>query len=183
MQRVMATVAAMLALGSSQALAQGHGRPLVEIGTGAGLTVLNDGSTITAFSVPGAGIFTQPAIYASFFMPTGLAIEPSTALNIVHSSGTTVTTLGFATMVGQFFKGAAASSPFVGAIGALESVSEGGNSASKFALGGRVGYRTVLPTGALAIRFEAGYQRWFHNGSLNEFTIGIALGGIIHSAK
>jgi len=181
MRRVMAAVAATLMLGSSQALAQG--RPLVEIGAGAGLTVATDGSTVTMFSVPGAGILGQPAIYASFFTPGGLVIEPSTALNIVHASGSTATTLGLGTMVGHFFQGTARNSAFVGAVGTLQHLSGGGTNDTNYALGARVGYRWVPPGSGLGIRVQGGYQRWLRYGGASEITLGVELGGILHSSK
>ena len=178
MRRAMAAVLATMVLGPIQALCQG--RPLVEIGTGAGLTILSDGGTITAFGVPGAGIISQPAIYASFFTPSGLVIEPSAAVNVVHVSGSTTSTVGLSGMVGKLFHGAVMNSTFAGVVGSLQGVSGGG---TNFAVGGRVGYRCVLSGGGLAMRVEGGYRRWLRFGGGNEFSIGVGFGGIIHSSK
>ena len=184
MRRVIASLAAILALGSSQAL--GQGRPVAEVGVGGGLTVLTDGSTITQFSLPGGGILGgilgPPALYASVFTPSGLFVEPSTVINVVHSSGSTVTTLGLAGTVGRLFHGASRNSPYAGLTGSLEYLS-GGGSTTNFAIGGRVGYRSIVAGGNFAVRVEAGYRRWLRYGGASEINVGVALGGVIHSSK
>lgn len=172
---------AVLTLAPSLAVAQG--RPIVEIGTRLGATIQHvTGSTLTEISVPGAGILGQPTIYATFFATPEVFVEPDVAFNVITGGGSTVTTFGGSANIGYLIPTATPdAAPFVAASGALQHISGGGTSSTEGAVGGRVGYRFVVQS-SFAVRLEAGYRRWF-SSHVNEITIGLGLGGIIHSAK
>ena len=70
-------------------------------------------------------------------------------------------------------------SPTRPANGAWQIASADGNSESEFGAGARIGYRFVVNQG-FAVSFEGGYRRWF-DSDLNEFLIGLRLGGILSS--
>lgn len=164
------------------ALGAAQGRPVVEIGTNVGVTVASSGgTTLTHFGVPGQGLLGQPTVYASVFAGASVLVEPQMALNIVSSEGETSTSVGLGGQVGYLFQGASLNSPFIaGALG-FQSVSGGGFSESDFGIGGKVGYRVLIGS-SVGLRFEGGYRRWF-DSDLNEFTFGVAVGGIIRSPR
>ncbi|HKI94430.1 MAG TPA: outer membrane beta-barrel protein [Gemmatimonadales bacterium] len=172
---------AALALVPTVALAQG--RPVAEIGTRLGVTIEHaSGSTLTEFGVPGAGILAQPTIYATFFAGPNVFIEPDLAFNLASGGGSTVTTFGAAANLGYLFPTTSNAAPYIAANVGLQAVSGGGTSHTEAAIGGRVGYRFVVQR-SLALRLEAGYRRWLGSSHLNEITIGIGLGAVIHAAK
>lgn len=174
----MVTLAAVAAL---PAMAAAQSRPVAEFGTSAGLSIQHaSGTTVTYFGAPGAGILGQPTLYASIFSGQRLMLEPQVALNIISSGGNTATTVGLAGGVGYLFKGPSVNSGFAEGVLAYQSLSGGGFSNHELALGGRLGYRILAGT-SLGVRFEAGYRRWF-DAHLNEFTLGIGLGGVLHAA-
>ena len=173
---------ALLAALGVPSLVAAQGKPVVEIGTGLGVSIVSGGgTTVTHFGVPGQGILGQPTIYATFFAGKSVLVEPQMALNVLSSGGETATTVGLGGQVGYLFKGAAMNSPFLSGSMAFQSVSGGGVSDSEFALGARIGYR-VLVGSSVGIRFEGGYQRWI-DGHVNEFTIGMGIGGIVRSTR
>jgi hypothetical protein len=69
-----------------------------------------------------------------------------------------------------------ANSAYIGFNGSFFSISNG-SSESDFAAGGNVGYR-LLPRDFLAIRFEAGYRRWF-DFELHEINAAIIIGVVL----
>ncbi len=153
-------------------------KPFVEIGTSLGASILSaNGSSITAFGIPGQGILGQSTIYGTFFTGTGLMLEPQVALNIISSEGETATTLGLGGQVGYLFKGATANSPFIAGSLAYQTISGGGFSENDVGIGGKVGYRVVVGR-SLGLRFEGGYRRWLDN-DINEFSIGVGIGAIV----
>lgn len=153
-------------------------RSVAEIGTSLGLTIQSaGGNTLTHFGIPGQGILGQPTIYASIFTRGGLLVEPQVAFNLLSSGGSTVTTVGIAGDLGYLFNGPDASSGYLAGGATLQAVSGGGSSDSEFALGARVGYRAVVGSG-LAVRVEGGYRRWL-DAELNEFRIGLGIGGVV----
>ena len=163
-------------------LAGAQGKPVAEIGTGAGLTIMSsNGESVTRFGLPGHGIAGQPTIYASFFAGKSLFVEPQVSLNILSSDGETLTTIGLGGQVGYLFNGPETNSPFLAAGLGFQSVSAGGESDSEVGLGGKVGYRILSGT-SLGLRFEAGYRRWF-DSKVNEFMVGIGIGGIVHRSQ
>ncbi|NOT07197.1 MAG: hypothetical protein HOP28_03235 [Gemmatimonadales bacterium] len=174
---VRTTSAVLLALAlPTVALAQG--RPVVEIGTSLGVSIVNsDGNSVAHFGIPGQGILGQPTIYASFFAGSSVLLEPQVALNVLSGGGVTATTVGLGGQIGYLTKGSAVNSPFFAGTVAFQSVSGGGESESDFGLGGKVGYRLIVGS-SVGLRFEAGYRRWV-DSHLNEITFGIGLGGII----
>ncbi len=172
---------ALAALGMP-ALAAAQGRPVVEIGTKLGVTIESvSGASLTHFGAPGQGILGQPTIYASFFAGRALLVEPEVALNIISSGGQTATSVGLGGQLGYLFRGPAVNSPFIAASAAFQSLSGGGSSDSEEGLGGKVGYRLLIG-GSVGLRVEGGYRRWFKS-HLNEFTIGVGIGGIVHSTS
>lgn len=172
------TTLALLAALAAPARATAQGKPIVEIGTNLGLTVVSsNGESITHFGIPGQGILGQPTIYASFYAGKSLLVEPQVALNIVHVSGETTSTLGFAGQVGYHFKGTGVNSFYLAGNLAVQHSSGGGDSTDE-GLGAKIGYR-VLAGSSVGIRFEGGYRRWF-DSHLNEFTLGMSIGGILH---
>ena len=170
---------AVLALAPSLAVAQQ--RPIVEIGTSLGATIQHvSGSTLTVFGVPGAGILAQPTLYAMFFATPEVFVEPDVAFNLVTGGGSTYTTLGASASLGYLIPSTTNAAPFVAANVGLQAVSGGGSSHTEAAVGGRVGYRFVVQS-SFAVRLEAGYRRWLGSSHINEITIGIGLGAILHS--
>ncbi len=171
---------AILIIAPSLAVAQQ--RPIVEIGTRLGATIENaSGSTITEFGVPGAGILAQPTIYAMFFATPEVFVEPDIAFNLITGGGSTLTTFGAAANLGYLIPSTTDAAPYIAANVGLQAVSGGGSSHTEAAVGGRVGYRFVVQS-SFAVRLEAGYRRWLGSSHINEITIGIGLGAIIHAA-
>jgi hypothetical protein len=160
-----------------------QGKPVVEIGTNLGLTIEKaHGETLTVFGVPGQGLLGQPTMYASFFAGRKMLVEPQLALRMVHVDGETFTTLGLGGQLAYLTRGSAVNSPFLaGTLGFQSSSGGSGGSDSDFGLGAKIGYRTILGS-SVGLRFEAGYRRWF-DSELNEITIGIGIGGIIHGSR
>ena len=158
-----------------------QGKPVVEIGTDLGVTMLSSGGeSYTLFSIPGQGILGQPTIRATFFAGRSLTIEPQLALTWLSGDGGTQTRVGLGGQIGYLFKGSTAKSLYVAGSVALLSVSEG-SSETDFGLGGKVGVR--VPWGSsVGVRFEGGYRRWLDN-EINEITLGVGVGGIVHSTK
>jgi len=165
-----------------QAMAQGK---TVEIGTNAGLTILTGGgATTTGLSVPGAGIGGAANLYASFFGPKAIFIEPSGGLNVAHAAGTTITNFGLAGAVGYLLQpNASVKGAYLAGQAALDYAHAGGASATDFALGAKVGYRSPIGN-SLAVRLEGGFRKWLHDtgafGTQSEFTIGVGLGIVRH---
>lgn len=173
---------ALLAAVSVPTVAAAQGGPVVEIGTGLGAAIQSAaGATLTHIGVPGQGILGQPTIYASFFPGGTVLVEPQIALNIISSGGETLTTIGLGGQLGYLFRGAAINSPFIAAAFAYQSVSGGGASAGEAGAGGKAGYRVLIGSG-VGLRIEAGYRRWF-DSHINEFTIGIGIGAIVHGSQ
>lgn len=153
-------------------------RPVVEIGTSLGASILSaNGSSVTTFGIPGQGILGQSTLYGTFFTGSGLMLEPQLALSLVSSEGETATSLGFGGQAGYLFSGPTSNSAFIAGSLAYQSISGGGFSENDVGVGGKVGYRMVVGR-SVGIRVEAGYRRWFDN-DINEFSIGVGLGGII----
>lgn len=164
------------------ALAVAQGKPVVEIGTNLGVAIQSgNGASLTHFGIPGQGILGQPTLYASFFAGERLVVEPQVALNILSSDGETATSVGLGGQLGYLFNGPDLNSPFIAAGAAFQSVSGGGFSDSEFGLGGKVGYR-LLAGNSVGVRIEAGYRRWL-DAELNEFSIGIGIGGIVRRSQ
>jgi len=173
MQRTM-TVLALLLI-PAVAGAQRNG---VEVGTNLGLSVIGaDGATATQIGVPGGGMLGQPSIYASFFPGSHMMVQPQVAFQRLSGGGESLTSVGLGGDVGYLLTGARRSSPYVSATGAYQSVGGGGSTESDFAAGARIGYRMVVGSN-VGMRLETGYRRWF-DSSLNEFTVGMAVGGIL----
>ena len=162
-------------------LAFAQGKPVVEIGTDLGVTMLTSGGeSSTVFNIPGQGILGQPTIRATFFAGRSLTLEPQLALTWVSYDGGTQTRVGLGGQIGYLFKGSTAKSLYVAGSLALLSISED-NSDTDFGLGGKLGVR--VPCGSsVGVRFEGGYRRWF-NHEINEITLGVGVGGIVHRTK
>ena len=161
------------------AVASAQGRPVVEIGTNLGISILDaGGNSATFFGIPGQGILAQPAIHATIFSGRSLMLEPQLAFNLISSGGETFTTIGLAGQVGYLFKGPETNSLYLAGSLGFQSVSGDGDTNNDFGLGGKFGYRILAGT-SLGIRLEVGYRRWF-DSDLNEIMIGVGLGGVIH---
>ena len=170
------------ALGLTGSVLAGQGRPVVELGTHAGVTILSGGgSSLTQFRIPGKGILGQPTIYGTILAGSGLLVEPQIALNILSSEGETATTVGLAGQVGYAFSGHTMNSPFIFGTGAFQSVSGGGVSDSEFGAGAGVGYRLIIGQ-HFSIRFDGHFRRWF-DSELNEFAAGVGFGGVLWSSR
>lgn len=179
--RVVTHLLVPAALGLTASIAAGQGRPVVELGTHAGVTILNNGGSITQFRIPGQGILGQPTIYGSILLGSGLLVEPQIALNILSSEGETATTVGLAGQVGYAFSGHTMNSPFIFGTGAFQSVSGGGFSDSEFGAGAGVGYRLVIGQ-HFSVRFDGHFRRWF-DSEVNEFAAGVGFGGVLWSSR
>ncbi|HSM35029.1 MAG TPA: hypothetical protein VK837_01415 [Longimicrobiales bacterium] len=157
-----------------------------EVGMASGLSVFTaEGDDLTIFGLPGDGLFLPTAnVYATFFATPQLAIEPHLGVVVVNGSGDTEWVGRLGTQLGYYFSGGEDSSPYVAANGAWI---RDGDEDNSFSLGAAVGYRVLLPPG-LAVRFEAGYARWFIGGGdeffdpvdLNQFRLGIGIGGLVN---
>lgn len=156
-----------------------------EVGMASGLSVFTaEGEDLTIFGLPGDGLFLPTAnVYATFFATPELAVEPQLGVVVVNGGGDTEWIARFGGQLGYHFSGGAVSSPYVAANGAwIRDVDED----NSFSLGAAVGYRVLLPPG-LAVRFELGYARWFIGGGdelfdpvdLNQFRVGIGIGGLV----
>lgn len=173
----------MLALVPSIAIAQQ--RPLVEIGTRLGATVEDvSGQTTTYLGVPGAGILAQPTIYASFFATPNIMVEPEVAFNLITGSGTasTYTTVGAAGSIGYLTSTTSNGAPFLAATVGVQHASGGGSSHTEAAVGGTLGYRLAVEQ-SLAVRLQLSYLRWLGSSHINQITIGLGLGAIVHAAR
>lgn len=175
MQRTVAVVVSLLAV---PVVVAAQGRSGVEVGTNLGLSVISsDGATATQIGVPGGGMLGQPAVYASFFPGSHFMVQPQVAFTRLSGGGESLTSVGFGSDLGYLFSGARRNSPYVSATGAFQSVGGGGSTESDFAAGARVGYR-IMAGRNVGMRLETGYRRWF-DSDLNEFTVGMAVGGIL----
>lgn len=156
----------------------------VEIGTSLGVTVLSQsGETFTAVGAPVAQgpvpVFGQGTLYATIFAGRSLMIEPQVSFSHLSDGSTSVTLVGLASQVGYLFTPVERGSPYVAANVGLQHLSLDGGSATGLGIGGSVGYRMRVGPG-FAVRFEGRYRRWLGDfDGLNEFGLGIGLGGII----
>lgn len=152
----------------------------VEIGTEAGISILRaGGANVTIFGIPGASIQGGSAIYATIFTSSNVAIEPQLNFTAIRAGGETLTSLGFAGRVKYFFKGPSVNSAYVVGDGALARLSGLGESETDFALGGGIGFRSVI-NDALGFHIEGRYRRWFEDFTdVNEFTVAVGLGAIV----
>jgi hypothetical protein len=161
------------------------GAQSTEVGMASGLSVFTaEGEDLTIFGLPGDGLFLPTAnVYATFFATPELAVEPQLGVVVVDGGGNTEWIGRFGAQLGYHFSGGDVSSPYAAANGAWIRDSDEN---SNFSLGAAVGYRVLLPPG-LALRFEAGYARWFIGGGdevfqpadLNQFRVGIGIGGLV----
>lgn len=156
----------------------------VEIGTSLGVTVLSQsGETFTAVGAPVAQgpvpVFGQGTLYATIFAGRSLMIEPQVSFSHLSDASTSVTLVGLGSQVGYLFTPVERGSPYVAANVGLQHLSLDGGSATGLGIGGSVGYRMRVGPG-FAVRFEGRYRRWLGDfDGLNEFGLGIGLGGII----
>ncbi len=164
-------------------------KPLMEIGTNLGATILSEeGSSFTRGGAPAQGILGQPMIYVSLFAGERIFIEPVIALMFTSGEGYSSSDIGFGMHFGYLFSGASANSAFVAANFASQSTSveysreyyDVDNSNSDIGFGGSIGYRLLIG-GSVGLRIEGGYRRW-SDSELNEYTIGVGIGGIVHRA-
>ncbi len=162
-----------------------HGQgATIEIGSGLGASILSSNGTITNISAPGPGIgalglLGQAPLYASFFVGNGFLIQPEISFSLLSGEGSDLTTFSGVANIGWALAGGSANSPYVTANGAWQIASFDGDSESEFGAGARIGYRVVINQG-FALSFEGGYRRWF-DSDLNEFLIGLRVGGIVSS--
>lgn len=164
----------------------GQDKPLVEIGTDIGISMLSgDGTTLTYVGAPAQSFRGQPGLYATFFSTGPVCIEPRIALSIADFDNGSTTALGFGASIGYLFNGPAAGSPFLAAdFGLMSSSTSWGSidvSDSDFGLGVTAGYRSVIDRG-LGLRVNVGFKRWF-DSDYTEFRIGVGIGGIVHRGR
>jgi hypothetical protein len=168
-------------------LAHAEDKPVVEIGTNFGMTVLTgDRSTTTRIGIPGQGMLGVPAIYATFFTGKGVILEPQAALNYRdYESGRSITTFGLGAQAGYLFNGSEVNSGFVAVNIGFQYEKDNGSIEhdveTDFGIGGNIGYRFLAGKG-LGMRVEAGYPYWIDT-ELNEVTFGMGIGGIAHHAQ
>ncbi len=145
--------------------------PVVEVGTALGLDfIFRNETTEGVLGVPGAGVLGQPAVYATFFSPGGLMLEPS--IGVLHYAPRTV--VAPAEKVGLLLSPESSGSLFVAVQCAQLFAS---NQSGDVALGGGLGYRRTIGPG-LAVRLEGTYRRWLTNGGGHEVIVGLGLAGI-----
>jgi hypothetical protein len=156
--------------------------PSAEIGTSLGVTILSQsGTSVTHVGVPAAGgPLAQPSIYATIFTSPSVMFEPQVSFLSISSGGRNATAFDLGVQLGYLATPAERNSAYVAANAAWQTFSTGGGYSQNGAgLGGAVGYRMRAGAG-LAVRLEARYRRWLGGFSgLNEFGIGIGLGGIL----
>ena len=153
-----------------------------EIGTALGVTISipDDGSTLTTFSVPGGSDFTgSPFLYATIFATPSVMVEPQINLTVLSGGGDTVWRTSLMGQLGYLFQPERTGSAYVAGHAGILAAGNGSSESSQ-AVGAAVGYRQVLGSGA-AVRFEARYRRWFGDiiRDVNEITLGMAIGGVI----
>ena len=159
-----------------------HGQDTtIEIGTGVGVNILMDGSTITSIGIPGPaigafGLMTSAPIYASFIYDGGMMFQPEVAIRYMTSDGESITMAASVANVGYLFNGADRNSPYFSANVAVQYVDVEEDSENDFAAGGAMGYRFIVNDG-FALSLEAGYRRWF-DWEVNEVTLGLRMGGV-----
>ena len=178
----VAVTAAITLLGST---AYAQDAATVELGTMLGASIYSQGGeTVTRIAVPGNGVGILSTVgagstlYTTFFSG-GVMVQPALGFSVLSGSGETITIIGLEGHLGYAFAGAGANSFYVSAHPAFAYASFSGSSDSEFGAGFRIGYRLLAAT-SLAIRFEAGYRRWFDT-DINEITIGMALGTLLGS--
>lgn len=162
-------------------LAFAQAKPVVEIGTDLGLTMLtSDGETYTLLNIPGQGILGAPTIRATFFAGRSLTVEPQLALTWLSGDGGTQTRVGLGGQIGYLFNGSTAKSLYLaGSLAWLSSSDE--ITDTDFGFGGKLGVR--VPCGSsVGVRFEGGYRRWFDH-EINEITLGVGVGAIVHKSE
>lgn len=169
---------ALLAL--APALAAAQTMSVVEIGTRAGGTFINDASgTYSIFSVPGSGILAQPGVYATLFAPNHMMLEPELSASVGSGGGNTNSSVGMGISMGYLFGRPGANSPYVAATFAYQSISGTARSGdlitqNDMAAGARIGYRWVVRK-VIAVRFEGLYRRWFDDHA-NEVAFSVGVG-------
>ena len=157
--------------------------PSAEIGTSLGVTILSQsGTSITYVGVPaGVGALAQPSIYATIFTSPSVMFEPQLSFLSLSRGGRNTTALDLGVQLGYLATPAERNSAYVAGNAAWQTLSTGGGGYSQngLGLGGAVGYRMRVGAG-FAVRVEARYRRWLGGFSgLNEFGIGMGLGGIL----
>ena len=157
-----------------------------EIGTLFGFSHLRaDGDGVTLIGVPSAGLWSitsHPSIYISWFMDERFSIGPEFSLGRFSTEGDAFTSLYLAGRGAFHSGGGATSGAYVFGRGAVQviSVGESGESESEtdFGLGAGLGYRWRVGTGFI-VRAEGGYQRWFDNPGINDFSFLLGLGASV----
>lgn len=153
-----------------------------EIGTALGVTILSQsGTSMTDVGVPaGGGPLAQPSIYATIFTSPSVMLEPQVSVVFISSGGRTTTAFDLGVQLGYLTTPAERNSAYVAANAAWQTFSTGGGYSQKgLGLGGAVGYRMRVGAG-FAVRLEARYRRWHGDFSgVNEFGLGVGLGGIL----
>lgn len=163
-------------------------KPVLEIGTYAGMTfervgTTGDKDTWTHLSIPELGLF------GTFFPSNTLFVEPELAFVRDDVAGTTSTGFGLMTSVGWAFSGVSLNSLYLApaagiTISDLSSDEFDSDSQTDWSAGLRGGYR-VLVRNALALRFEAGWFRQFpeQGDDSNMFVLRVGIGGLLHSGS
>lgn len=142
-----------------------------EAGTRLGITrIWTERGGDTGLRLPGGGIYGQPTLHATYFIPSGEGENPpvtfieAEVLLRTGFSGGGGSWLQLGAQAGYLSKGTEVGSPYAAANLALLSI-EGGDSLPP---GLALGYRQPV-TASFAFRAQANYRRWLEQKS-NEFS-------------
>lgn len=178
MKRTLVVAGLMTMLGPAMATAQE--RPALEIGMKVGLSVqraefAGETETLTMFNIP------TGSMYLSFFPSDNVLIEPELSFDWASDGDDSITSLGLVGWISFAPAGVTTNSIYFGAAPTLQYARFGGEGESEWGAAGRIGYR-IIAGDALAVRFEAGYARWFDE-EINVFTAQIGIGALLDRAN
>lgn len=181
MKHTISAFVAMLLLPIAAAAQQ---KPILEVGTYAGVTferlgTNGDKETFTSIDMP------QLGIYSAFFPTSHIMLEPEVAFTRESGAGFTATGLGLIGSVAYAFSGVTANTFYLAPAGVVmyaKADSDNGLSESftDYAAGMRAGYRVTVKN-ALALRFEGAYLRKFpeEGENTNLFVFRVGIGGVL----
>lgn len=177
MKRILAVAGLITVLGPAMATAQE--RPALEIGMKAGLSVqraefAGETETLKMFNVP------TGFMYLAFFPSDNVLIEPELSLDWASDGDDSATILGLVGWISFAPRGVTTNGLYFGAAPSLRYARFAGEGESEWGAAGRIGYRIIVRD-AMAVRFEAGYTRWFDEET-NVFTAQIGIGALLDRA-
>jgi hypothetical protein len=148
----------------------------VEIGTTLmGVTIGTGNDDVKVFGVPSSSFgLLNPAVYASIFLGSWLAVEPQIGLIWASTGGDSMHLLHFAGQFDYFVLGTEKASPYVfGTVGILD---VSGESTNPKAAGGGAGYR-MRAGDRLTFRVD-GRVTHFTEGEGNSVAFAVSIGGL-----